>query len=346
MEFGSFMEFHIQEGKSQADAFQEAFAHVDMAEELGLDGVWLAEHHFTPTRSVLSAPLIIASAIAGRTTRIKIGTAVNVLPLGNPLRIAEEASTLDHVSQGRLEFGVGRSSVPISYQGYNIPYGESQERFYEFLEIIIRAWSNESFSYEGKYYSFHDVCLVRKPYQKPHPPIRIAATTAETFPIIGQMGFPVFIGLRSQGTTEVAEQVRAYKQAWEEAGHQGPIDVFLRVPVYVAETKGQALSEPQESFMGQIRRRASQLTKSADTPGTDPKDQRAERLANLTWDQIVREKVVLGTPEMVVDRLREMKDTLHLSGVLAEFHPDDPIPREQVARSLRLFCDKVVPAFK
>ena len=125
------MEFHIREGHPQTEAFEESFQHVSVAEELGLDTIWLAESHFRPNRSVLSAPLVLAAAIAGRTKKIKIGTAVHILPLGNPLRIAEEVATLDHVSGGRFEFGIGRSGLPEAYNVYKIPYTESREIFYE-----------------------------------------------------------------------------------------------------------------------------------------------------------------------------------------------------------------------
>ena len=244
MEFGSFMEFHTRPGASQAEAFDESIAHVDMAEELGLDGVWLAESHFSPERSMASSPLIIAAALAGRTSRIKIGTAVHVLPLGNPLRIAEEAASLDHLSKGRLEFGVGRSGLPGSYEGYNIPYAESRERFFEALEVILQAWTSESFSYHGKYHSYEDVSLTPRPYQRPHPAIRVAATSDESFETFGRMGFPIFIGVRSLGATRVAEQVRSYERAWNEAGHKGPVDISLRVPVYVAPTKEEGALRP------------------------------------------------------------------------------------------------------
>ncbi len=349
MEFGSFMEFHSRPGVDQADAFEESFAHVDMAEELGLDGVWLAETHFSPGRSVLSAPLIVAAAIAGRTRRLKVGTAVHILPLGNPLRVAEEAATLDHVCRGRFEFGVGRSALPGAYEGYNTPYAESRDRFFEYLDIIIQAWTNERFSYTGRYFSFHDVCLVPKPYQSPHPPIRVAATTDDTFPRLGRMGVPIFIGLRSVGLPQAAEQVRSYRQAWSEAGHDRRSDVSLRVPVYLAETKGEALSEPEESFMRQFRRLGNQFARSVASVGPESREARAERseeLAALSWEQVLSEKVAVGTPDMVVDRLQEMKERLGLSGLVAEFNAGELLPREAVARSLRLFCEKVLPRFK
>jgi len=114
MELGVFHECHRPRSYSETDAFDEIFAHAEAAERYGFDAIWLAEIHFSPTRSVLAAPLVIASALAARTTRLKIGTAVHVLPLSNPLRTAEEAATVDHISHGRFEFGIGRSGIPTS----------------------------------------------------------------------------------------------------------------------------------------------------------------------------------------------------------------------------------------
>ncbi|HKM70177.1 MAG TPA: LLM class flavin-dependent oxidoreductase, partial [Stellaceae bacterium] len=134
MEFGMFHEFPSLPGRTEAEAFDEALAQVDAAEALGLDVMWLAELHFEPRRSVLSAPLSIASAIAARTRRIKIGIAVQVLPLCHPLRLAEEAATVDQLSHGRLIFGVGRSGVAQTYEAYGVSYAESRDRFREILD--------------------------------------------------------------------------------------------------------------------------------------------------------------------------------------------------------------------
>src|SRR5215467_10286830 len=181
MEFGIFHQFPALPGRTEREAFAEGFEQIYAAELWGLDAIWLAELHFDPQRSVLSAPLSIAAAVGARTERIKIGIAVQVLPLCHPLRIAEEAATVDHITGGRLIFGVGRSGLPRTYEAYGVSYGESRDRFGEVLEIVKRAWTETSFSYQGKYYSFDKVHLVPKPYQKPHPPIRIAATSADTF---------------------------------------------------------------------------------------------------------------------------------------------------------------------
>src|SRR5690349_17871185 len=172
-EFGVFHEFQRRPGQSEAEAFTTAFEQVDAAEHWGLDAIWLAEIHMAPERSVCAAPLTIASAIAARTKNIKIGLGVQVLPLCQPLRLAEEAATVDHISHGRLIFGVGRSGFPRTYEAYGVPYGESRERFAETLEILKKAWTEDPFSYSGKYYSFENVRATPKPYQKPWPEIRI-----------------------------------------------------------------------------------------------------------------------------------------------------------------------------
>ena len=115
MEFGMFHEFKRLPGATDAHAFADSFAQIDEAERLGLDAMWLAELHFNPERSVLASPLILAAAIAARTKNMKIGTAVTVLPLCHPLRLAEEIATIDHLANGRLIFGAGRSVFAHTY---------------------------------------------------------------------------------------------------------------------------------------------------------------------------------------------------------------------------------------
>src|SRR6059058_4482021 len=132
--------------------FDESMAQIDAAERWGLDVMWLAEIHFAPERTYLSSPLAIASAIAARSRHMKIGIAVQVLPLCHPLQLAEEAATVDQISHGRLIFGVGRSGFPRVYQAYGVSYAESRERFVEVLEILKRAWTQERFSFDGQYY--------------------------------------------------------------------------------------------------------------------------------------------------------------------------------------------------
>jgi len=188
MDFGINVDFAVRRGGTHDESFQEAFELIDLAEAMGVDTAWLGEAHFNPNRSVLSAPIVVASAIAARTKRLRAGMAVQVLPLIHPLRIAEEAATVDQISQGRFEFGIGRSGNVRAYDIMGIDYAESKERFQEALDIILKAWSGETFSYDGKYNHITNATLTPSPYQKPHPPIRIAASSGDSFGRIGRLG--------------------------------------------------------------------------------------------------------------------------------------------------------------
>ena len=339
MDFGMFTDFHIRKGGTQAEAFEESFNQIDTAEALGIDSVWLAEHHFTPDRAVLASPMVIASAIATRTSRIRIGLAVYVLPLTNPLRVAEEAATVDHISKGRFDFGIGRSGLTKYYEGYNVPYTESRGRFLEALEIIMKAWSQEQFSHEGEYHSFHDVNVVPKPYQKPYPPTRVAVAGADTFPLIGEFGYPIF----ASPTPYLQERLVLYREARQKAGHSGPDDVALRVPVYVAETEEQARSEPEASAMHAIQYAARNLSASA------AKQETAEmmrRMAITPYHELLKQRLLYGTPEAIVDRLREYEEDLGISGLVMEVNYGGQIPYDRVVNSIRLLTEKVIPKFK
>src|SRR6202171_3627020 len=159
MEFGMFHEFPSLPGRSETEVFDEAMAQVDAAERWGLDVMWLAEIHFAPERTYLSSPPAIASPIAARNRRMKIGIAVQVLPLCHPLRLAEEAATVDQISEGRLIFGAGRSGLPRTYEDYGVSYAESRDRFAEVLDIVEQAWSQPAIFFEGKYYSFNNIAV-------------------------------------------------------------------------------------------------------------------------------------------------------------------------------------------
>jgi alkanesulfonate monooxygenase SsuD/methylene tetrahydromethanopterin reductase-like flavin-dependent oxidoreductase (luciferase family) len=348
MEFGVFHEFPRQAEKSEAEAFADGLALVDAAEQRGIDVLWLAEFHLNAL-SVVASPLAIAAAIAGRTKRIRVGTAVQVLPLGNPLRLAEEWATVDQISRGRLIFGVGRASSPRSYVAYGIPYAESRDRFAEALAIIRRAWTEPTFSYEGTYYRYANVSLSPRPYQQPHPPIRVAATSSDTFPTIGKEGFAVLTAIRQGPLSELASDLERYRAAYRAAGHPGEGEVYLRIPIYVAETMEQAIAEPEHSIMQSYRDTAAQLTQ---TPGVrdalapEVRVERARKLASINYEEVCRDKVIVGTPVTVVERLRELRDKLAIEGILAELNFGRQIPYEQVMRSLRLLCTEVMPHFR
>lgn len=349
MEFGMFHEFQRLPGASEASAFADSFAQVDAAERMGLDAMWLAELHFNPERSVLAAPLLLATAIAARTMRMKIGTAVQVLPLCHPLRLAEEIATVDQLSNGRLIFGVGRSGFAHTYRTYGVDYGESRERFSETLAIVKRAFSEERFSHAGKYFSYDDVRLAPRPIQQPWPEIRVAAASPDTYEEMGTMGHPIFVAARTGNLSELAPHVKTFRDAWRMAGHPGRGAVYLRVPVYVADSDQAAQEEPRESILHLLRTIGANLAASANLASARAIENRAARgarMQTIDYDEVLRERMIVGTPATVIARLKQLEAELGLDGILAELNPGSRIPHTQVMTALRLLCEEVIPAFK
>lgn len=340
IEFGLFYDFDIQKGATQPETFQRCFDQIEVSESMGVDSVWLAEVHFSPF-SVLSSPLIVASSVATRTSRVRIGIAVQVLPLANPLRVAEEVATLDQISEGRLEFGVGRSGLTRYYKGYNVDYSESSGRFLEAMDVITKAWGKEPFSHEGKFYSFNEVSVEPKPYQEPHPPIRVAVASAETFSMAGRLGYPIFISSTTD-EPELKDRLKLYRKARQDAGHQGFGDVMLRIPAYVSEDANKARSDPEASTMYMIGYSAAQISSAPNQETTD----RLQRLNNISYEEVLRHKVMHGTPEEVVERIQRYREELGVTGLVLEMNFGGQIPNELVINSIRQLTENVMPKFK
>ena len=339
MEFGLFYDFDIQKGATQAETFSRGFKQVEESERMGVDSIWLAEVHFSPY-SVLSSPLIVASSVATRTSRVRIGLAVQVLPLTNPLRVAEEAATVDQISKGRLDFGVGRSGLTRYYKGYNIDYSESSGRFLEAMDLITKAWDDGPFSHQGEFYSFNDVNVEPKPYQG-HPPIRVAVASAETFSMVGRLGYPIFVSTNSD-EHELIERLKLYRDALREAGHPGSGDVLLRIPAYVSESAEKARSEPEASTTYMVAYSAAQIGSAPNQETVD----RLRRLANISYEEVLRHKVMHGTPGEVVERIQRYQEVLGISGLVLEMNYGGQIPDGLVLRSIRQLTEEVMPQFK
>ena len=349
MDIGLMMDCDYQDGQTLPEAFDEVLKTADLAETLGFDGVWLAERHFSPPggaaliSSIGSSPLLMATAIAMRTSRIRIGTAVLLLPLGHPVRMAEEVATLDHLSQGRLDLGIGRSSFPRSYDGYNVPYTESRERFREYLEVMRLAWTQQPFSYTGTFYTCQDLEVVPKPYQQPYPALHHAAASRDTFSTIGTMGLPLLVALIGTAISDLAPMIADYRAAWHAAGHPGEGEIRLRLPIYVADTLDQAQAAPCPSVMPYYERlRQGYLRSSQQYEGAE-RIARATQLETLSYDEVLQERVVFGTPQHVTERLRTLQQAVSLSGIIIEPNVGGGIHPDLVARSMELFAREVAP---
>ena len=352
MDIGLMMDSDYHEGQTQREAFDAVLTTADLAETLGFDGIWLAERHFSPPGgnalipSIGSAPLLLATAIAMRMSRLRIGTAVLLLPLGHPVRLAEEVATLDHLSRGRLELGIGRSSFPRAYDGYNIPYEESRARFREYLDVMRLAWTKPQFSYTGAFYSCDNLEVLPKPYQQPHPPLHQAAATRDTFASVGTMGLSLLVALIGTPMSELAAMIAVYQAAWQAAGHPGQGEVRLRLPIYVADTRHHAQADPQPSVMPYYERLRLGYLRSPQRFESAERSARAAQLATLTYEEVLQERVVFGTPEHVTARLRALQQALGLSGLIIEPNVGGAIPPDLVARSMELFVQEVAPRLR
>jgi alkanesulfonate monooxygenase SsuD/methylene tetrahydromethanopterin reductase-like flavin-dependent oxidoreductase (luciferase family) len=344
---GLFLE-ELRAGATEAEFFQELMQTVDAAEAWGLDGVWLGEIHFLPARSILSSPLVTAAAIAARTRRMCVGTAVHVIPLRNPLGVAEDVATLDHLSQGRFEFGIGRSGSPRAYNLLGVPYEESQGRLLEALEVMREAWKGETFSFHGKYFQFDGATVGPRPLQRPHPPVRIAALNPASFLRAAELGLHIFVGLRGTDISVLRGHIEQYQEAWRAAGHRGQGSVYLRIPLYAAPTEAEAVEESRESIVFYFRRQ-SELARTGTGSGTTTAGERlaqADELAVISHEHILRERVVVGSADSLVKRLRELQEQLHLDGIIVEPNPGGMIPLAPMMRSLRILAEDIAPALR
>ena len=359
MEFGVFHEFPWREGEEEeAEAFARGFELVEAAERWGLDVLWLAELHFTP-RSVLAAPLTIASAIAARTERLKIGTAVQVLPLGDPLRLAEETATVDQISRGRLIFGVGRSGFPRSYNAYGIPYAESRDRFAEALDIILKAWTEDGpFEWRGKHFDIPYVNPWPKPYQQPHPPIWLPGQgSMETIAEAARRRYPFIMVFAPLNFTKVNYDM--YRRAAEEEGYEpSPEQLAFCVGTYVAETDKIAHREARDHIMWLFHRGLKIPDYHWFPPGyVTGKSLRGMLMGkakydikdhvDLTYEELIDQQyVIVGSPDTVAEKLAVYTEELGAGIHVGAGMQVGDMPHWKVVKNMTLFAEEVMPSFR
>jgi alkanesulfonate monooxygenase SsuD/methylene tetrahydromethanopterin reductase-like flavin-dependent oxidoreductase (luciferase family) len=350
MKFGFFFQLPCASWQSERERYGDTLAQIEHGDRLGFDTAWLAELHFFPEFSIMSSPLIVAAAAAQRTQRIRLGMAVSLLPLNDPIRTAEDAATVDILSNGRLVFGVGRGTNPLHYGGFDVPMEESRDRFIEALEVITQAWIHERVNHEGKYYRVRDVAVYPKPLQKPHPAIRIATNSSDTFPLAGRLGYPMFSSLVVVPLPRFRKDIAVYWQSFEEAGHtRMGEEVALLFPLYVAETEGEALTAPRESIMhyfGVLGRRMVAGDADLDAAMRERNKEMAARLQRLSFEEVRESVAIIGTPEHCIERIQWLQDEFHLNELICWFNPGGLMPSQAVLRSMSRFAAHIMPIFR
>ena len=349
MRFGLFYQASEADGQTHAQRYAEMLELVELGDALGFDVAWLAELHFGGAFSLLSSPLMVVPAIAQRTRRIRIGTAVTLLPLHHPLSCAEQAATADLLSGGRLEFGVGRGSIPSQFHGFRVPVSENRARFDETLEIIRLAWTRERFSYRGAFYQVEDVSVVPRPVQRPHPPIRVAVHTAESFTHIGDRGLAIYSGTTTTPLPQLREYMALYRARLAAAGHAWQKDqMALMLPVHVGATSAAARDAMRAGVLRYYRNLEVIFSQLPDSYAEHLPRLKMIRdtLASLPYEKFCRDQGVFGDAAEVVDRLQAARDDFGLSQIICWFDQGSMLERAEVERAMRRFTDEVMPKLR
>jgi alkanesulfonate monooxygenase SsuD/methylene tetrahydromethanopterin reductase-like flavin-dependent oxidoreductase (luciferase family) len=346
MRFGLFFQAPAAPGQTHAERYAEVLDLITLADSLGFDVAWLAELHFGGAFSLLASPLMVVPLAAARTRRIRIGTAVTLLPLHHPLSCAEQAATADVLSGGRLEFGVGRGSIPTQFHGFGVPVADNRARFDEALDIIRLAWTRERFSYRGAFYQVEEVSVVPRPVQQPHPPIRVAVHTAESFAHLGDLGLPIYSGTTTTPLPQLRECMAVYRQRLAAAGHAwAPDQMALMLPVHIADTAVAARTAMRPGvrrYYENLRTIFSALPASY-TEHLPRLRFIEETLANLPYERFTRDQGLFGDVAEVVDRLQAARDEFGLAQIIAWFDQGGMLPRAEVERAMRRFAAEVMP---
>ncbi|MBI3245831.1 MAG: LLM class flavin-dependent oxidoreductase [Deltaproteobacteria bacterium] len=349
MKFGLFYQMPCSPDQNEITRYHETMEQVVHADELGFDSAWLAELHFNRPFSIMPSPLMVAAALAQRTKRIRLGTAVTLLPLQHPLRIAEDAATADILSQGRLDFGVGRGTIALHFQGLNVSRDESRERFEEALEIIERAWTQDSLSFEGKYFQIPETVIAPKPVQKPSPPLRIAANSPETAAFAGKRGYSIFVASPINPFPKLPEHIDIYRRTFQGTGSAGKTpNVAVLFPLYVADTEAAIRQTVEPSFMHYFRTvshqaRLGQRDQSASYAYL--KDVR-KRMDSIQWEEVDATMALYGPPEVCIGKIQQAYERCRMDQLICWFNPGGLVPHRQVLESMRRFAEEVMPAVR
>ena len=321
---------------SYADLYRR---HVDLAveaEDMGYDTIWLTEHHFVEDGDSPSM-VPLAAAIAARTRKIRIGTFVLLMPLYHPLHVAEDAATLDALSDGRFDLGLGQGYVPREFTGFNIVREERSRRLREGVEIVRRVFTEDNVTFEGKHYTVRDVTLYPKPVQRPHPPIWIGARSRLATERAARNGYHL------AGTG--ADQAEVYRAALRAAGRD-PADfniAQLRFG-YVASKHDKAWDECEFAMHHLLTKYGQWLGEAADVPGDEnfSKIPPVGKLREASDAGMIGDGLMVGTPDEAIAQIEQIESYCsHLALGLA-LPGIDP---KKVRTSMKLFADKVIPDF-
>ena len=337
-----------EEGAQRLRTVVEQVAH---AERLGFDSVWLAEHHFHSFGGLFSATPVIGAAIAQRTSKIRIGSAVVLLPYHNPLRVAEDYATLDCLSQGRLQFGVGHGFVKWEALTFGIRLDDLRDRFRENLEVILKAWSEPALNHRGRFYEYNAVEVWPRPLQQPYPTVWMAATsTVESFELAGRQGFHLMLIPFLHDVEDLRLKVEAYLKARQSAGYNASSTRVLAVyHINVGESSAEARAAVER---GLAEYHGAAMHANSLTPGVeDPESYRSHeehrrKMRSLTFaDMVARNRVLVGDAEEMRERVAYVRERLYLTDLAGNFALGG-LTDTQARASMARFMEGVAPKIR
>jgi alkanesulfonate monooxygenase SsuD/methylene tetrahydromethanopterin reductase-like flavin-dependent oxidoreductase (luciferase family) len=353
MKFGTFFFFQAAPGHRHADIIHRELEQVEWTEELGFDEVWFTEHHFIDYGLSVD-PSSLAAAAASRTRRVRIGLAAAILPFHHPLRLAEQMALVDIISNGRLDVGVGRGNRPAEFAGYRVPQVESRDRFEETVEILRLAWTQERFSFHGRFFDFDDVRVIPKPLQQPHPPIYQVCVSKDGIENTALRGWPMLNSVLTGPADQLVANRDTYLATLEKTGRSAPEIAALlgrwgvSRQIYVAETDAQALAEAKEAelwYQESFRRFVVPERIEDAHPSLQPGFRAmADKLSRVTWEDLVRETLAFGSPDTVARHIAYMRE-LGVGQVLCWMNFGG-LPQDKIRRSMELFAREVMPRFR
>jgi probable F420-dependent oxidoreductase len=310
----------------------EVIAEAQLAEASGFDSCFFGEHH-QDHDGFLPSPLIVATAVAARTQRLRVGTSVILLPLHHPVRVAEDVITLDLVSKGRVVLGVGIGYQPADFRAFAVPMEDRMARFEESVEILRLCWAGEPFSFRGKHFTLEDVQIRPRPYQKPGPPLWIGASVPAAARRAGRVA-DGFVGTPSTSMANAARLADIYRDAAREAGR--PAEVIQMRDAWVAATRAEADAVYGPHVMTAYRyywenRLAEFRELSADT--------------EFTLENLAPDRLILGDPETCVREFQRWQKVTGASTFLLRLrhaHSGGP-PHARIMDAIRLFGERVLP---
>ncbi|HEY2594877.1 MAG TPA: LLM class flavin-dependent oxidoreductase [Chloroflexota bacterium] len=333
-----------RDGRSFVDLYREHLDELEVAEECGFHHVWFIEHHFAG-RCASPSPNLLIAAAAERTSRIRLGTMVNVLPYRNPLILAEELAMLDNLTNGRLDIGIGRGVNPADFAHFGVPMSESRERFHESIDVMCRIWRDEAFTHAGKYFYVDKPTPLTPPMvQKPYPPLFATAHSDETVRWAAE--HDLYFGQLDALISDCRRSQDLYHDVQVASGYARQPRLYVCREVYVAESAAEARRDGYPYFQQawSLWNRYAQHARDGLLPESYAAWQRqAPRLAAMSYEEMIDNDLVLvGDPDQVASQIARHRRDLDLAILLCMFQPGG-MPHEKVVRSMRLFAEEVLP---